>query len=141
MSAGKPEWAAGEYGVDYGQIVNSWGYEVLDLSMTGSYQGDYEALLRDKDGRYGIVVFGYGSCSGCDALQAVEPWGDDGDWTAVIELRDSLARDVRWFDTATDAATWIDTALDSDGSNWWMYDDEVREVLTYYRDRLAAGAA
>lgn len=132
----KPEWVKGEYGVTYEDIVKSWGHEVLDISETGSYQGDYEVLLRDANGRYGITVFGYGSCSGCDELQATEPWNDEGDWNGVVELRDKLAADITWFDTPEAAAKWIDDALAENGNRWWAYDSEVRGVLVGYRKQI-----
>lgn len=68
----KPDWVTEKYGTDYEELVGSWGHEVLSFDTIGSYQGDHLVLLRDGD-RYGIVVIGYGSCSGCDALQAVGP--------------------------------------------------------------------
>lgn len=53
---------------DYKPIVNSFGKIIIQVN-DGDYQEDSYILLED-DGRYGYLSFGWGSCSGCDALQA-----------------------------------------------------------------------
>ena len=131
MTTAKPAWAT-EYPT-YEQLVESWGHTVISFDTTGHYQGDHEVLLRDAAGRWGITVIGYGSCSGCDALESVTPWGSDGDWSLVVTLAESLAADVTWFDSTDAALAWIDAKLARDPNKWWAFDDEVRDVLTKYR--------
>ena len=59
--------------IDHQEILERQGFEILDWESFGSYQGDYAAIVK-KDGKVGFTVIGYGSCSGCDALQALEPY-------------------------------------------------------------------
>lgn len=140
MTVPKPEWVKGAYGVYYEDIVRSWPHEVISFDTTGSYQGDHEALLRDSEGRFGITVFGYGSCSGCDHLEAIAPWGEDGDWADVVKYSDQLADSVTWFDTPDAAIAWIDEKSKPDGNDWWAYDEEVSRVFAGYRTEIEAAS-
>lgn len=136
----KPSWITSNYGPSYEDIVDSWGFEVMSIDQTGSYQGDYEVLLRDTDGKFGILVFGYGSCSGCDALEAAS-WschGDEDDWSEVEALRDSLLEGIEWFVSDEDALAWLTT--EADGNDWWRYDDEVQDVFTRYAELIRGEA-
>lgn len=81
-----------------------YGYDVLEASFGLSelaraddddWQGDSVVLLRSADGRLGILEYGWGSCSGCDALQACDTVEE------VNDLRDSLFESIKWFDSAT----------------------------------------
>ena len=136
----KPDWVEAEFGVDYEDIVKSWGFTVLDLTQCGSYQGDFVVLLADGD-RRGFTQFGYGSCSGCDVLEAVAPWGDgpDDDWSAVENLRRDMADGIRWYDSPGDLASYL-LALD-EGNEWWLHDSEVKGIVSNYIVRLEGEAA
>ena len=125
MSTPKPEWVSGEYGMSYDEIVSSWGYQLVDSEAFGDYQGDYAYLLRDGD-RHGLVVIGYGSCSGCDALQSVEPWEEDGDWSGVVELADELRKDIHWEDSKAALMAWVSGHPER---HWWSYEDEMKKWL------------
>lgn len=76
----------------YGQIVETFG-EIVAEAEDDDYQGDSLYLVL-KDGQYGVLTFGWGSCSGCDALEAVSGQKD------LDELQDDLERGIRWYDTA-----------------------------------------
>ncbi len=141
MTTTKPEWAD-EYGGDYEPMVRSWGYDVLDYTEHGSYQGDISALLADGD-RRGFVVIGYGSCSGCDELQARTPYsflndGEEQDWSGVVELSDELRKSVEW-QTAEGLADYLDSLLvDPKGTKWYVYDDDLKAAIVGYVERLRA---
>lgn len=75
--------------------------EVLAREDDGDYQGDTYALVKGPDGRIGFVSFSWGSCSGCDALQACDTYQDVADLFA--QIRDS----VRWFRTLDEAKAWV----------------------------------
>ena len=60
---------------DYRPMIDSFGYEILLQVDDKDYQGDSRLLFRDVS-RYGILIFGWGSCSGCDSLQACESLED-----------------------------------------------------------------
>jgi hypothetical protein len=78
---------------DYDELLKSFGHEVVLKVDERNYQGDSWVIFRDG-GRYGYLCFGWGSCSGCDALQACQNEED------VEELRQKLRSDTRWFDDA-----------------------------------------
>jgi hypothetical protein len=127
----KPEWVKDRYGTSYEELVDGWGYEVVTFDTIGSYEGDHFVVLRDGE-RYGWVVFGYGSCSGCDELEAAAPWNEDGDWTEVVKLSDELRAKVEWHDLAAALADRL-AALER-GNEWWLNDSEGRDA----RDRAVA---
>jgi hypothetical protein len=77
---------------DYRPLLESFGYEILLQVDDGDYQGDSRLILRDG-GRYGLLIFGWGSCSGCDSLQACCSFKD------IEELRDQLHKDIIWKDS------------------------------------------
>ncbi len=74
----------------YNRILNEFG-EILIQVDDDSYQGD-SRLLYEKDGKLGYLQFGWGSCSGCDALQACNTYED------IDELIKDLNNSIRWFD-------------------------------------------
>lgn len=55
----------------YDPILNDLGKVLFKLDE-GSYSGDTRLIYTDSNSRYGILTFGWGSCSGCDALQSCE---------------------------------------------------------------------
>lgn len=64
--------------------------EPVVVEQVGSYQGDYLVLFKGHGDLWGFLTFGYGSCSGCDALEACS---DPADLEALYtRLRDS----VKW---------------------------------------------
>ena len=75
----------------YDGLLESFGYEKLLQVDDNDYQGDSRLLYRDGD-RYGFLSFGWGSCSGCDALQAC------CDLKEVDELRQQLFGQIIWKD-------------------------------------------
>lgn len=128
----KPDWYFADPSI--GGLVVSWGYEVVASETFGSWQGDEAYILSDGE-RFGIVVIGYGSCSGCDAFEAATPYShqqDGGDWSDMDALREEWRNAVRWFDSTVDAVVALDLAPSS-GSDWWIYD---KEVLGWLRDNL-----
>ena len=75
---------------DYQPMVDAMGEVIIQVD-DNDYQGDTRVLLR-KGSQYGVLIFGWGSCSGCDALQSCDTWED------VQELGESLENSIRWFD-------------------------------------------
>ena len=65
-----PDFEGGYGPCDYGPILESFG-KILVRVDDDDYQGDSRVLYEDGD-RVGFLKFGWGSCSGCDALQAAE---------------------------------------------------------------------
>lgn len=54
---------------DYVELLASCGAEVIVEVVEGSYQGQGFVLLK-RGAEYGYASYWYGSCSGCDSLQA-----------------------------------------------------------------------
>lgn len=74
----------------YDGIIDTFEVDVLLAEYDNDYQGDAFYLLQDGD-RYGYLVFGWGSCGGCDWLESCY-----GDIAGMTELRDSLWASVQW---------------------------------------------
>lgn len=79
---------------DYQPIINEIGNVLIQVD-DNDYQGD-SRVLYEKDGKYGFLIFGWGSCSGCDSLQACQ------NTKGIQELIDGLVNDVKWFDSLSD---------------------------------------
>ena len=80
---------------DYQPMLDAFGKIAIQVD-DDDYQGD-SRLLYDENGKIGVLIFGWGSCSGCDALQAC------GSLWEVQELCDSLQEDIKWFDDKAQA--------------------------------------
>jgi hypothetical protein len=94
-------------------------FEHVEEEYCGSYQGDIVFRVEDK-GRIGYLVWGYGSCSGCDELEAAY-----GDEEAEREIGQDMANAV-FFGTVEEIRA---HALTKDGNQWYSYDSEVRETI------------
>ena len=103
----------------YEDLLESFGLEVIKSEMVGNYQGDYLTLFKDED-RYGYLVFGYGSCSGCDALEAI-----DDDYKQVKELRDGLFESIKW-GTAAELVEYLES---DEIIDYWKFDDDCETVI------------
>lgn len=83
--------------VNYDDIVFHFGHDVLLDIHDHDYQGDSRYLLHSVEGSYGYLIFGWGSCSGCDALQACETYPE------LDQLIDSLESSILWFASKQEA--------------------------------------
>lgn len=73
---------------DYGPLLESFGPVLLRVD-DDDYHGNSGVLYRDGDW-YGLVIFGWGSCSGCDALYACNTYDE------VDAFIRELHSQVRW---------------------------------------------
>lgn len=111
---------------DYNPIIQSFG-DVLIQVDDNDYQGDTKVLLH-KDGRYGFLNFGWGSCSGCDGLQACSSFRE------IEELIQELERDIKWFDSLSDVKAYVGNDADREGSYYYHADEWAefkKKVLAY----------
>lgn len=88
---GSTRWAGAS---DYQPIIDEFG-EVLIQVDDSDYQGDTRVLYK-KNGKFGYLIFGWGSCSGCDSLQACRTIQE------IEALMGGLENDIIWFDTLED---------------------------------------
>ena len=69
------EWDFSER-ISYEMLVKSMGYDIDSQETFGSYQGDIIFVVWDRPNALrGILICGYGSCSGCDAIEAIISYG------------------------------------------------------------------
>lgn len=78
----------------YQPMLDSFGTILVQVD-DNDYQGDSRVLYRDGQ-RFGWLQFGWGSCSGCDALQACDSFAE------IEKLMEELCSQVRWFDSAAE---------------------------------------
>ncbi|MBM3314458.1 hypothetical protein FJY71_01255 [candidate division WOR-3 bacterium] len=76
---------------DYTPLLESIGHQILVSVDEERYEGDSFLIVKDSAGKYGLLIFGWGSCSGCDALQGTRSYQE------IEELRQNLIADIRWF--------------------------------------------
>ena len=67
-----------------GMLAKVFNADLVDYQEYGSYQGQYLAVL-EEDGIYKFYMDFYGSCSGCDWLEAERDWE-----TGEVEYKDAL---------------------------------------------------
>jgi hypothetical protein len=103
------------YPSNYQPMIDSFGYNILLAVHDRDYQGDSRYLFQNGD-RYGMLIFGWGSCSGCDALQSCSSYED------VDKLRMSLYNSTQWFDNKEDCLNYF-INHDWEGDYCWHMDE------------------
>jgi hypothetical protein len=86
--------------IDYIDIVQSLGFDILLHMAIGmpDVEGDYIFCLCDdryhnSGTNYGILTFGWASCSGCDALLACV-----NRFHLLNDLRTKLFNEIQWYE-------------------------------------------
>ena len=113
---------------DYQPMLDAFGKIAIQVD-DDDYQGD-SRLLYDENGKIGVLIFGWGSCSGCDALQAC------GSLEEVQELCDELQEDIKWFEDKTQALEYF-TNHDWQGDYSW-HSTETKEFINKCIEYLSA---
>jgi hypothetical protein len=104
---------------DYNPLIGSFG-EILLQVDDKDYQGDTRVILKRGD-EYGLLIFGWGSCSGCDALQACDTYQD------IENLRARLESDIKWL-PAKELLAYLETH-DWKGDYSWHDDGETKQFV------------
>jgi hypothetical protein len=115
----------------YQPMIDSFG-ETLVVGSGRGYQGDTYVLLEDA-GLIGLIIFGWGSCPGCDALQGCKNYND------LQMLYDSMKSRIQWWESAEDALRYFEEH-DWEGDYSW-HQDEIRDFVMQCKDLLAAKVA
>ena len=105
---------------DYQPILDAFG-EILLQVDDADYQGDSRVLYRFDDGTYGYLQFGWGSCSGCDALQACRNYDE------VDELIADLYHSIKRFNDSQEALAFF-LNHDWEGDYSWHQEEQIRFV-------------
>src|SRR5581483_8336566 len=79
----------------YQPLLESFGYDIVLQVDDDDYQGDSRLIFKD-DSRYGLLIFGWGSCSGCDSLQACDSMKE------IEQLRADIHNNIIWKDSAAE---------------------------------------
>ncbi len=74
---------------NYIPLIETFGEVVLKVEDP-DLSGDCRVLLWDGDQLFGILWFGFGSCSGCDALKQC------GSYEDLLRLHLAFARSIEW---------------------------------------------
>jgi hypothetical protein len=113
----------------YEEIVAQLGTVVMDAAV-GSYQGDIHMIV-ESAGRYGYVSVSYGSCSGCDALQACESVRQ------LQDLCDGIEGSVKWFDSPDALAEWF-SSRDWEVQVGYDYNGELKTFVEAVKTRFVS---
>lgn len=105
------------YWYDYQPMLDEFG-EILVQVDDNDYQGDSFLIYRNNS-QYGLLIFGWGSCSGCDALQACDNINE------VQKLMNSLYDSITWFDSLQELKDYISND-DIIELKWYYYSDNFK---------------
>lgn len=75
-------------------LEKCFNLDSLLYEIEGSYQGDYLAVLKDKEFIY-FYIGSYGSCSGCDSLEDLRNYEDEVEYKQALELAQSISLSSR----------------------------------------------
>jgi hypothetical protein len=81
-----------------GDYNYQWDTESITEIDNGDYQGTLlylipESTYQPSEREYLMTYMGYGSCSGCDLLQAIQPWSKEDTTEETIKNFMSLCKD------------------------------------------------
>lgn len=119
--------------LSYQPMLESLEHEILVQVDDHDYSGDSRLLLRASGGSIGHLNFGWGSCCGCDALQACDTW------EAIENLRENLSSSITWFLTPAAALKFFEEH-DWEGDYSWG-DEGQKEFVEKAKAKLRELAA
>jgi hypothetical protein len=126
-------WSEGYY-ASYDSIVESFGYNILMGEAIGDYQGDMVYVLYDGlFDQWGVFITGYGSCSGCDILEAMEM--DNAPVEEYRELQEEWHNGVDWYNTPEEL---YDAIREKEG-DWYWYEDGYSEFIEKFKEVYVDG--
>lgn len=102
----------------YNPMIQSFGQVLLQVD-DADYQGDTRVLLKNEN-KYGILIFGWGSCSGCDALQACSNYEE------LADLYVGMWNRIRW-NTPENVLKYLKEHDWEADFAWWQ--DETKEFV------------
>lgn len=88
------DWVYNDEYIEYEDVVSCFGNIVIKVN-DDSYSGD-ERYLLEKDGKYGYIIIGFGSCTGCDWLLGCDT--EQEKESLIFDIKN----DIKWFDNLSD---------------------------------------
>jgi hypothetical protein len=116
--------------IDYQPMINAFGNVAIQVK-DDDYSGDTRVLY-DNGSEIGHLVFGWGSCSGCDALQACD------DYEELQELCNELQSKIIWFSNAKETLEWF-TTRDWE-LQWDWHEEETQKYIDMAKKYLSKKA-
>lgn len=107
--------------IGYHGLIESIEHEIITYFDEKDYQGSSVFILEDGD-KIGYLVFGWGSCSYCDALQACDTIYD------LEKLRTNLFDSIIWFDSKKDLKHFI---MNHDYEADYLGEEITKEITDY----------
>jgi hypothetical protein len=107
---------------DYLPLLKSFNYNIIIQLDDSDYQGETR-ILYDNEGKIGHLQFSWGSCSGCDSLQACNSYKE------LDELRNQLHKDIVWYDDKSLALNHFENSYNIDCDNEKEFKKLVIEYL------------
>lgn len=111
----------------YDEIIATFG-DIVKQWEVGSYQGDYIYLLKEGD-RYTLSVVGYGSCSGCDALEGLE-------YDMKNMTEEEAQKEFNSFVTSFEPMQWYssigklyESLTTPEANKWYFHEEEWEKIL------------
>ena len=92
-------WVYNDEYIGYDDVVSCFGNIVVQVDDE-DYSGDARYLL-EKDGKYGYIIIGFGSCSGCDWLLGCDTEAEKE--SLIFDIKN----DIKWFDNLSDLQRYV----------------------------------
>lgn len=106
-----PGWEAG---------LEARGLNIIAWETFGDWQGDYAVIFKANDNLFAFTVIGYGSCSGCDVMEACENEKE------YKELISDVVNSLKWT-TAEEIVAQIKDEYDD--NNWYRHESTFKESV------------
>lgn len=122
---------------NYEALIESFEMESLIHIDDADWQGDSFVLLRNRN-QYGILIFGFGSCSGCDAFESiVDRYANQKSNVEIIkdlnDFRDEMYSSIAWR-SRDEMIEYVSTK--DFGLEWYGFNDGgrkfVKELKNYF---------
>jgi len=127
---------------NYGEVLaHGLGMTLIAYATFGSYQGDYIAML-EKGGEVYIFKGNYGSCSGCDWLDAKTSWMDST--ISDVEIQEYVKEEkpfatishnnIQTLIDAEDMSVFFPANTRNDYADWsW---DDIKKMLREIQEKV-----
>jgi hypothetical protein len=115
---------------NYQPMVEEFGPIAIQVDDDDDYHGDTYVLYQYDSGKFAYLNFGWGSCSGCDSLQACRNIDE------VQQLMDDLKNDIIVFDDLYSAKKYFEQHDWEGDYNWrsGKHNEFIEKSLAYLEE-------